>query len=363
MNDRIIELNSSARGKAKLLAGMLKEDILNQTLKKGDKIPSYDELSKVYGINRLTARKALKELEKSKLIYSIPAKGTYVGSPKVSREPKAQARNKTIGIISTLFSFEDLGYHHLDLIGALRQQASQLKYHIQLLSLSNSGPDSKEWQDFSDYDLFGLLVIGPMEDEQMSFLASHFSMIHIDSQRTINRVSCINIDNIQGGYLAGDLLIQKGHRDIAIIEGGQQCSADRITGFKRAIDASGVKVELQIYHGNFKSYTGYACAEEVLNNQKGASAIFCLNDEMAAGAIQKLTQSGVSIPKEVAVVGYDNSRIASLIEPSLTTIGISTLNMARAAIESLALSVETSDPMTSNTLVNPVLIERNSTRK
>lgn len=136
------------------------------------------------------------------------------------------------------------------------------------------------------------------------------------------QVNYIDVDNVTGARYAVEHLIRLGRRQIATITGPLTTAAgiDRLEGYRLALSNNGISVENRlIASGDFSEESGYSGAKQLLN-QKGIDALFVASDTMAAGALRVLRELEVSIPSDIAVVGYDDLPPARLSTPALTTV-------------------------------------------
>jgi DNA-binding LacI/PurR family transcriptional regulator len=133
--------------------------------------------------------------------------------------------------------------------------------------------------------------------------------------------SYVDVDNVGGGKLAAQRLIQGGRRKLAIIAGPADMTAatDRLAGFRAAVAEAGLTVEAMAV-GDFHRASGETAMQEILAREPGIDGVFAASDLMAAGAIRRLRLGGRGVPDDVAVVGFDDVELAEHTEPSLTTI-------------------------------------------
>ena len=335
---------------------MLRQDIQKGVYKVGEKIPSYDTLGDRYGLNRLTVRKTLKALEEEGLVYSLAAKGTYVGKGTSAKTSTA----KRMGLMSSIATAETLGQHHLSLVEHLTSALHDRGYFLQFCRSCGENPDESWWQSIDTGEYGGIVVMGPMSQTILDQLSLKFPLIHIDPQLAIPTLPSVCIDNFTGGKIAAEAILSRGHRNIAIILGDQPCSEERLAGFQMV--ASKVKdLDIKTYLGNFTAPSGLRCAEEILTNFPQVSAVFCINDEMAAGVLQAFSLRGIRVPQQISVLGFDDSPIAQVVAPPLSSVGIPTKHIAKAACEALFCQIDTPKAeFVSNTSITPRLIVRDS---
>ena len=149
---------------------------------------------------------------------------------------------------------------------------------------------------------------------------------------------CFTVDHVEGGRLAARALLERGHREIAIISGRHSASdnEDRLRGFDAELAAHGLRVDPQMREdGEFAFEAGHAAMQRLLARGRPFTAVFAANDLMAMAAIGALHQAGLRVPQEVSVIGYDDSDFAAYTLPRLTTVCIPTREVARNATRHL----------------------------
>lgn len=138
-------------------------------------------------------------------------------------------------------------------------------------------------------------------------------------------------------------LINTGHRTIGFIMGhpNHMASEQRLFGYRRALDRSGIPYEPGLVKpGEFDFASGAKAAEELLALPNPPTAIFASNDDMAAGVLTVAHAKGISIPSELSVAGFDDTPLAQLVWPPLTTIRQPTRDLAHAAASLLFEKVD-----------------------
>lgn len=179
------------------------------------------------------------------------------------------------------------------------------------------------------------------------------------------KIDCdfVVVDNIEGAYLATQHLIALGHSAIGVITGPQKVttSTERIEGYRRALQESGVKMRDElILEGDYRQHSGYRHAKSLLKLGDPPTAIFACNDLMAIGVLAALEEEGIRVPEEVAVVGYDDTLLASVVRPGLTTVAQPKYEMGAIACELLIDRIRAKDRPTQQVILKPQLIIRES---
>ncbi|WP_426517932.1 LacI family DNA-binding transcriptional regulator [Diaminobutyricibacter sp. McL0618] len=138
----------------------------------------------------------------------------------------------------------------------------------------------------------------------------------------------VDVDNVAGAAGATEHLIERGRRNIAIIAGPQDMPAglDRLTGWRRAMDAHGLDQSL-IEFGDFSPTSGREAMKRLLARGVPIDGLFATNDQMAAGAYASIHEAGLNIPDDIAVVGYDDDYYGLTATPPLTTVHQPTIGL------------------------------------
>ncbi|MHA6524114.1 LacI family DNA-binding transcriptional regulator [Tessaracoccus sp. G1721] len=152
-------------------------------------------------------------------------------------------------------------------------------------------------------------------------------------------VAYVDNDNVGGGRIAAERLLERGCRRIATVAGPADMSAgiDRLRGFT---DALGERFDAGlIERGDFTQSSGELATERLLSRAPDIDGIFAASDLMALGALRALRRAGRRVPDDVAVVGFDDIPLAAAAEPPLTTVRQDTVMQGRAMARMLLASV------------------------
>lgn len=144
--------------------------------------------------------------------------------------------------------------------------------------------------------------------------------------------------DLLGGRVATEHLIHNGRQRIALINGQQGLDnpRDRLKGYRQALTSHDIPFDPALVRpGNWEPSAGYAMTMELMALENPPDAIFCANDLMAVGCYDALRELGLSVPEDVAVVGFDDREIARSMHPPLTTLVLPQYEMGRLAAEML----------------------------
>lgn len=171
----------------------------------------------------------------------------------------------------------------------------------------------------------GIIYCGPSSEIDSlipELRQNHFPIVVLD--KDLDNVNTVNGNHIDGGKQGVEHLIHLGHEKIAYIGGpieGPNSSPDRELGFRNGMLLNGLSInESLIVRGEFTFESGFEAMTQFLNKKLRFTAVCCGNDLIAFGAIEALKKNGIRVPEDVAVVGYDDIKMASLIRPKLTTV-------------------------------------------
>jgi LacI family transcriptional regulator len=169
-------------------------------------------------------------------------------------------------------------------------------------------------------------------------------VVIIDRQLRGAQVDTVLVDNEHGAELATAHLVENGYRRIACITGPRRISTarQRLRGYERALSAAGLPVADELVrYADFRSDGGYHAMASLLAAEHRPDAVFGANNLMTVGLMECLVDSGVAVPGEMGVVGFDDVPWANLVRPSLTTVAQPTYELGRAAAELLADRITT----------------------
>ncbi len=257
-----------------------------------------------------------------------------------------------------------------DVARGAEQQAAE---HGLSVLLANS--DQTAGREAAYLDLFeqqrvqGILIspIGDVEARLTQLHRHHIPAVLVDRQAEHLSVSSVSVDDVAGGRLAVTHLVEQGCRRILFVGGPADIRqvADRLEGAALAA-AAHPDVELEVVHRDgLTVHHGRALGEQLLRRPRGRrpDGVFCANDLLAVGVLQSLTMlAGLSIPTELALVGYDDIDFASATVVPLTSVRQPSLAIGRTAVDLLVELIGAAAPQApSRTVVfEPELIIRQS---
>ncbi|PKM51988.1 MAG: LacI family transcriptional regulator [Firmicutes bacterium HGW-Firmicutes-7] len=163
---------------------------------------------------------------------------------------------------------------------------------------------------------------------------SSLPVVFLDLKSNISNSRSVYIDNKKAMYDLMCYLISVGHKDIALMTGpiDSYSTSERYKGYIQALEEYQIPLdEALIIEGDFSIEKGYETMGKLLDRKKSISVVACCNDLMAIGAINMLEDSGIKVPDEISIVGFDNIEMSRIIRPKLTTVAQPNYEMGREA--------------------------------
>ncbi|RSK28199.1 catabolite control protein A [Bacillus sp. HMF5848] len=235
----------------------------------------------------------------------------------------ASKKTTTVGVIipdiSSIFFAE--------LARGIEDIATMYKYNI---ILSNSDQNK-------DKELHLLNTMLGKQVDGIIFMGGHITPEHVAefekspvpivisaSMEESNTIPSVNIDYAQAAEDVVTYLIEKGHTKIGYVAGPLADSINeklKFAGYKAALDKAGVHLdESLVIEGDYTHDSGIEAIENLLNGDTVPTVVFAANDEMALGVIHGAQDQNYIIPDQLEVIGFDNTRLATMVRPQLTTV-------------------------------------------
>ncbi len=217
----------------------------------------------------------------------------------------------------------------------------------------------------AQYPCDGYIATGLLRDETLQFAQFAQNVgepLVIFGHTRIEDVDCIDVDNVQGSYLAVRHLIEAGHRAIAMVNVAEDKDypIDRLSGYRQALEEAGIpfREELVRYCSNNPA-EGAEAARALFSAHDPLSAVFCATDTIGIGVIQQLERMGKRVPLDVSVVGFDGLGHHLLSTPRITTVQQPIYEIGQMLATALLERIEGRTEHIAK-LVPPILLEEES---
>jgi len=179
-------------------------------------------------------------------------------------------------------------------------------------------------------------------------------------------VDTVTIDDTAGAYKAFRFLCRRGHRHIAMLDGGRALgNLDKMHGAQTAVAEAGLPADaIRVFEpeGHAPAH-GFAAMDHIMDSLPRPTALFASTDSLAVGVLHWCRENGVSVPSELAVVGYDNTEISQYGALPLTTVNYAADEISRIGVDRILKRIENRETWgaPSVTLIEPELVVRSST--
>lgn len=231
--------------------------------------------------------------------------------------------------------------------------------------------------DFNDQDplprfilnksVDGVIIAGKIPSSLIKRISSYgLPTVYIDYVPPTNCCSLVLIDNIQGGLIATNHLINLGHKNIAFIGGDikHPSLSDRLNGYKQALNNANIPIRnnLIIIDAKYPDrQNGYDSAKKLFTKNKNVTAVFAGNDAMGIGILHYLKENGYRVPDDVSLIGFDDVESDLMLTPPLSTIRVPKIEMGSEALKLMASTIKNKKTLNKKILVPVELIKREST--
>lgn len=229
----------------------------------------------------------------------------------------------------------------LSMLGSITRASAKAGYDL-LISFQNLSDDwHAEYEDSNKAD--GIILLGYGDYTEYCTKLSQLEAQHthfvrwgaLDDEHPGVSIGC---DNFQGGFDVTQHLLTLGHKKFAFIGGADTRSPEffaRFQGHRKALELAGIAGEAVQQDAISTEDSGYSATITLLQNQPDIDAIACASDLIAIGVLRALRDSNITIPEEIAVVGFDNVPVASFATPALTTVKQDTILAGEILVDSL----------------------------
>jgi LacI family transcriptional regulator len=244
-------------------------------------------------------------------------------------QPNAIARSLKIKTTSTIgVIIPDITSAYFpDIVRGIEDVANDKEYNIMLFNTDlDSDKEKVALNMLHEKKVDGLIFISNTicSETRDKFLDMDIPVVLIATKDDENLFPSITIDNEGAAYEAVNFLSSLGHKSISMISGhfdDPNSGVPRIKGYKKALSANNISLEHNyIYEGDFTYKSGYESMQKLLNLKNRPTAVFVASDIMAIGASRAALESGLKIPEDISIFGFDGVEAAEFFYPAVSTI-------------------------------------------
>lgn len=257
-----------------------------------------------------------------------------------------------------------------EVLKGVKDQIKNLDIDFIIYDTGSTEPETN-FKKFLDRGTPDALIVFSIEiDEEIHarLKKMHIPIIIVGNEHPSYNYFCW--DNYKGGFLAGEHLIQQGFTDIGMIRAHSRStiSDSRERGFRDALIKHGIAMKeenvvsgITQKHAGFSEEAGFEAIGILQERKALPQAIFCSNDAQAIGAMYSLKLSGLRVPEDVALIGYDNIKQAKYLD--LTSVDQLMYDVGAKAVQRLAHLIKNPDAPLLQEVILPVLAIRKSSEK
>jgi LacI family transcriptional regulator, galactose operon repressor len=343
-------------------------------------LPTLKDVARVSGLSISTVQRALTGVgsvdpKTKELVLSVARDLGY--RPHAGARLLVTRRSQVIGVIvGTLEPQRRINHPFLrELLDALRFAAGDANYDLLLLAgHPDESPEHYVHRALSRR-VDGLILLGIDRSEidrggrevrELETAGVPTICVDVDLRSFGPWFGYVTSDNEGGGVVAVDHLLKTGRTRIACIAGRLDTppGAERLAGYRQELEERGHAYrEENVVVADFSEAGGYRAMRQLLSLREVPDAVFACGDLMAIGAMRAIADSGLSVPGDIAVVGFDDIEAAAIVRPALTTIRQDREELARGAVRLVGRLLESPDEPGSREFVGPVALEvRGSTQ-
>ncbi|MFD3312180.1 LacI family DNA-binding transcriptional regulator [Streptomyces sp. NPDC058694] len=254
---------------------------------------------------------------------------------------------------------------HTDLVEGIYAAAESVGYQVALSAVAPSRGERQAVETLLGDRCEALILLGPQAPAaRLAELSAHLPVVSVARRLRppAPGVDVVRTADDEGARQAVDHLVALGHRDIAHIDGGKAPgAADRRRGYRTAMNRHGLADRARVLPGGLTEEDGATAARALLDARPRPTAVLAFNDRCATGVLDAFLRARVSVPDEISVVGFDNSRLARLAHIDLTTVGQDVSRLAELAVGQAVARLEGEERSGTETVIAPHLVTRGTT--
>jgi len=281
----------------------------------------------------------------------------------------AGKRTRNIGVVNYLDNLVVSNLFYSFVVEGIIQETLARDYNLLFANIASAYTGYQDLPKIvREKNADGVIFLRRVEARMVQdVLSRNIPVVLIDPYIPVKNAMTIDIDNLLGGQAAVEHLVSLGHRNIAFLTADVKRFSlqERLEGYRSGLEKNGIpfRKEWVIESPNFTFHSAYDTAKEALARNRRLTALFCANDEMAAGALRAAREAGRKVPADLSVVGFDNITLSNYTDPPLTTVNVAKEYMGKLAVTKLIDLIEHRNADARKERVPVELIVRASTAK
>ncbi|MFO7888860.1 MAG: LacI family DNA-binding transcriptional regulator [bacterium] len=315
-------------------------------------------------VSRVLSGKGQVAPETAERIRKVIDKMEY--HPNLIARSLASKKTKIIGVIVPKIEHMFLDNYIAQILSGVTDVALKNDYKIILCPVDISRESDTAYLNISRTKMLDgmILVKTKINDPNLKKLVEiDFPFVLVNYKCSSDKIHYIDSHNIKGAKMAVKYLYNLGHRKIAFVAGSmdETNARDRMRGFKTAMTEYNLHCPDEwIIYGDFSKEKAYAESEKFFTGDTIPTAIFCSDDYMAIGVMERIKNKNLGIPEDIAVMGFDDIELAAYVKPSLTTIRQPIYELGKSSAEMLLNIVNRNENIQKHKILDVELIKRES---
>jgi DNA-binding LacI/PurR family transcriptional regulator len=325
--------------------------------------PGMVDVARLAGVSHMTVSRVINDqptvsqVTRQRVLAAMSELGYR---PNVAARALVTGRSRTLGVISV----DTTLYGPASMLLAIERAAREVDYSVSIASLP--GLDRRTLRDAFDalasQAVEGIIAITP-------HVAATAALRHVPKDVPVVAVEggkgplpTVAVDQYLGATEATRHLLSLGHRTVGHIAGPSDWyeAQERERGWRDMLIAEGREAP-EMVRGDWSPRSGYEAAKRLIAKKTGVTALFVANDQMAIGALRALGEAGISVPRQVSLVGFDDIPEAEFFSPPLTTLRQEFSEVGRRSLELLLEQVEGAPRTRRRLVIPPQFVIRDST--
>lgn len=255
---------------------------------------------------------------------------------------------------------------YAEIVKGIEDVANKNGYSIMLCNTDSNLEREKKYIKMLKSHLAdgAILMASEMTCEELTELSHEIPIVQCCEYKVGIPITHVSIDNEMAAYKAVNHLIGLGHKKIAFIGAKNQflSSSLRKDGYIRALNEAGIDFDpAYCGYGDYSYKSGFRIMKQLLSLEARPTAVFCISDLMAVGAIRSAMEEELRVPEDLAVCGFDNIYFSRMFKPTLTTVSQPMHDLGCTAMEALINIIEEKSTEQMHYFMEHELIIREST--
>lgn len=340
---------------------------------KGNKV-SIRDVAKEANVSISTVSRVIRKYsnvppETEETVMNAIKKLKYI--PNIAAQSLSQGSMRNIGIVFTRSAENAFSNPFFaDVLRGIGNVTEKQGYYLQLISYSDLNREKEECiKLLRSGRVDGLILLSARIHDPLIYELSSQDLKFVLSGRILEnsllneRIHSVNTNNLGDSYHAVCHLIRMGHKKVAILNAPMEyvVSQDRYDGFRQALLWGGIEYgsDLEI-NGGYTLEDAKNAVKEKLAKRRDITAIFATDDLKAVAAIQAIKELGMQVPDDIAVIGYNDFEVATIVEPNLTTVRVPIFELGKEAATMLIQLLQHEEIEEKNKIIPTEFIIRDS---